>query len=70
VISAGVLIGTEVFGAACAAAGRLPNSWALTTTWGTTEPTSCKRFLAEAGIYVMVRFFYIAFGVEPIVKRE
>jgi hypothetical protein len=64
------LIGTEVFGAAYAGGWAVAELLGLNYSLGNYGAYPCKRFFVEAGIYVMVRFFYIAFGVEPIVKRE
>jgi hypothetical protein len=70
VISAGVLIGTEVFGAAYAAGWALAELLGLDYYLGPYGIYLLQVIFCGGGVYVMVWFFRIAFGVEPIIRRE
>ena len=66
VISAALLIGAEVFGAAFAA------GWAFATLFGLGDygPLTLQLIFTAIGIYVMVRFVRGAQQVEPFTTRE
>ena len=70
VISAGVLIGTEVFGAAYAAGWALGELLDLDYYLGPYGTYLLQVFFCVGGVYLMARFFRIAFGVEPINGHE
>lgn len=66
VVSAAVLIGAEVFGAAFAA------GWAFAMLFGLGEygPIVLQALFFVFGVYVMVRFVRNAQKIEPFVTRE
>jgi hypothetical protein len=70
VISAGVLIGTEVFGAAYAAGWALAELFGLHYYLGPYGAYLLQVIFCGGGVYVMARFFVMAFSAEPITKRE
>ena len=65
VISAAILIGAEVFGAAFA------GGWALAILFGLddTEAHILQALLFALGVFVMISFIRAAQRVEPFVKR-
>jgi len=65
VISAAILIGAEVFGAAFA------GGWALAILFDSTTParTSCRRCCFALGVFIMVAFIRNAQRIEPFTRR-
>ena len=65
VISAAILIGAEVFGAAFA------GGWALAVLFGLDETSAhiLQAVLFAAGVFVMVTFIRAAQRVEPFTRR-
>ncbi len=66
VVSAAILIGVEVFGAAFAA------GWAFALLFGLGEygPIVLQTTFFLIGVYVMIRFLRNAQKIEPFVSRE
>jgi hypothetical protein len=72
VLSAAVLIGTEVFGAAFAVGWALASVLSLDDYFGSSGVYVVQGILCAIGVYVMIAFCRLAFRAEgeDLVKRE
>jgi hypothetical protein len=70
VLSAAILIGAEVFGAAYAGGWALANLFGLEYYLGEYAVITVQVIFCAAGIYVMVVFIREAMRVEPFVIRQ